>query len=102
MNLAHTQKKVGGGGGGTVAHSVFSNIFAHHRILLGTFVWSFHRVTFVGHYCVNRDEKIRSDDFLFQQKPKQSSNRRRTDPVVTMSSMFELILNEMRQLPSVS
>ena len=59
-------------------------------------------MTFVGHHCVNQDEKIRSDDFLFQQKPKQSSNRRRTDPVVTMSSMFELILNEMRQLPSVS
>ncbi|XP_076446577.1 LOW QUALITY PROTEIN: transcription initiation factor TFIID subunit 1-like [Babylonia areolata] len=35
-------------------------------------------------------------DYL--KKPKQSSNRRRTDPVVTMSSMFEQILNEMRQM----
>ncbi|KAK7495279.1 hypothetical protein BaRGS_00013461, partial [Batillaria attramentaria] len=36
-------------------------------------------------------------DYL--KKPKQSSNRRRTDPVVTMSSMLEQILNDMRDLP---
>lgn len=37
-------------------------------------------------------------DYL--KKPKQTSNRRRTDPVVTMSSIFENILNEMRDLPN--
>ena len=33
-----------------------------------------------------------------QQKP---ANRRRTDPVVVMSTMLESILNEMRDLPDV-
>ncbi|XP_029644075.1 transcription initiation factor TFIID subunit 1 isoform X1 [Octopus sinensis] len=37
-------------------------------------------------------------DYL--KKPKQSSNRRRTDPLVTLSSIFESILNEMRDLPN--
>lgn len=37
-------------------------------------------------------------DYL--KKPKQTSNRRRTDPVVTLSSIFENILNEMRDLPN--
>lgn len=37
-------------------------------------------------------------DYL--KKPKQSSNRRRTDPLVTLSSIFELIVNEMRDLPN--
>ena len=33
---------------------------------------------------------------------KKSSNRRRADPVVSMSSIFESVLNEMRDLPDVS
>lgn len=37
-------------------------------------------------------------DYL--KKPKQTSNRRRTDPVVTLSSIFENILNEMRDQPN--
>ncbi|XP_064607804.1 transcription initiation factor TFIID subunit 1-like isoform X1 [Liolophura sinensis] len=37
-------------------------------------------------------------DYL--KRPSQSSNRRRTDPVVTLSSIFEGILNEMRDLPN--
>jgi hypothetical protein len=36
------------------------------------------------------------------QKPKQTSNRRRTDPLVTLSTIFEHILNEMRDLPNVN
>ena len=36
------------------------------------------------------------------QKPRQSSHRRRADPVVTMSSIFEQVLNEMRDMPNVS
>lgn len=39
-------------------------------------------------------------DYL--KKPHKSANRRRTDPVVTLSSIFESILNEMRDLPDVS
>ncbi|KAK3100550.1 hypothetical protein FSP39_021637 [Pinctada imbricata] len=39
-------------------------------------------------------------DYL--KKPKQTSNRRRTDPVVTMSTIFELILNEMREMPNTA
>ncbi|XP_012946001.1 LOW QUALITY PROTEIN: transcription initiation factor TFIID subunit 1 [Aplysia californica] len=38
-------------------------------------------------------------DYL--KKPKQSSNRRRTDPLVTLSSIFESILNELRALPDI-
>ncbi|BFZ24166.1 hypothetical protein BsWGS_27204 [Bradybaena similaris] len=38
-------------------------------------------------------------DYL--KKPKQSSNRRRTDPLVTLSSIFESILNELRSLPDI-
>ncbi|KAL5010007.1 hypothetical protein ScPMuIL_012312 [Solemya velum] len=37
-------------------------------------------------------------DYL--KKPKQSSNRRRTDPQVTLSTIFEHILNEMREMPN--
>ncbi|XP_052278992.1 transcription initiation factor TFIID subunit 1-like isoform X2 [Dreissena polymorpha] len=37
-------------------------------------------------------------DYL--KKPRQSSNRRRTDPVVTMSTIFEQVLNEMRDMPN--
>ncbi|XP_061189439.1 transcription initiation factor TFIID subunit 1-like isoform X1 [Saccostrea echinata] len=37
-------------------------------------------------------------DYL--KKPKQTSNRRRTDPLVTLSTIFEHILNEMRDLPN--
>ncbi|KAK2151093.1 hypothetical protein LSH36_376g04026 [Paralvinella palmiformis] len=37
-------------------------------------------------------------DYL--KKPKKSSNRRRTDPVVTLSTIFENILNEMREIPN--
>ncbi|XP_067663597.1 transcription initiation factor TFIID subunit 1-like isoform X1 [Haliotis asinina] len=37
-------------------------------------------------------------DYL--KKPKQSSNRRRTDPLVTLATLFESILNEMRTLPN--
>lgn len=39
---------------------------------------------------------------LLLQKPKQTSNRRRTDPLVTLSTIFENILNEMRDQPNVS
>ncbi|CAL1535229.1 unnamed protein product [Lymnaea stagnalis] len=38
-------------------------------------------------------------DYL--KKPKQSSNRRRTDPLVTLSSIFETILNELRSMPDI-
>nr|XP_022324480.1 transcription initiation factor TFIID subunit 1-like isoform X2 [Crassostrea virginica] len=37
-------------------------------------------------------------DYL--KKPKQTSNRRRTDPLVTLSTIFENILNEMRDQPN--
>ncbi|XP_053398607.1 transcription initiation factor TFIID subunit 1-like isoform X2 [Mercenaria mercenaria] len=37
-------------------------------------------------------------DYL--KKPRQSANRRRADPVVTMSSIFEQVLNEMRDMPN--
>ncbi|XP_041357029.1 transcription initiation factor TFIID subunit 1-like isoform X3 [Gigantopelta aegis] len=37
-------------------------------------------------------------DYL--KKPKQSSNRRRTDPLVTLSSLFENIVKEMREMPN--
>lgn len=36
-------------------------------------------------------------DYL--KKPRQSSHRRRADPVVTMSTIFEQVLNEMRDMP---
>ncbi|XP_014670703.1 PREDICTED: transcription initiation factor TFIID subunit 1-like, partial [Priapulus caudatus] len=39
-------------------------------------------------------------DYL--RKPKQSANRRRTDPMVTMCSMFEGILSEIRELPDTA
>ena len=39
---------------------------------------------------------------LMSQKPNKSSNRRRTDPVVTLSTIFESILNEMRDLPNMN
>ncbi|RUS77280.1 hypothetical protein EGW08_014944, partial [Elysia chlorotica] len=38
-------------------------------------------------------------DYL--KKPKQSSNRRRTDPLVTLSSILETILNELRNMPDI-
>ncbi|KAK2177894.1 hypothetical protein NP493_573g01008 [Ridgeia piscesae] len=38
-------------------------------------------------------------DYL--KKPHKSSNRRRTDPVVSMSSIFENLLNELREIPNV-
>ncbi|KAL4230237.1 Transcription initiation factor TFIID subunit 1 [Mactra antiquata] len=37
-------------------------------------------------------------DYL--KKPRQSANRRRADPVVTLSSIFEQVLNEMRDMPN--
>ncbi|XP_035682645.1 transcription initiation factor TFIID subunit 1-like [Branchiostoma floridae] len=37
-------------------------------------------------------------DYL--KRPKKSANRRRTDPVVTLSSILENFLNEMRDLPN--
>ncbi|XP_055958756.1 transcription initiation factor TFIID subunit 1 isoform X2 [Patella vulgata] len=37
-------------------------------------------------------------DYL--KKPKQSSNRRRTDPLVTLSTIFESVLNELRAIPN--
>ncbi|ESP02189.1 hypothetical protein LOTGIDRAFT_212720 [Lottia gigantea] len=37
-------------------------------------------------------------DYL--KKPKQSSNRRRTDPLVTLSTIFENVLNELRAIPN--
>lgn len=37
-------------------------------------------------------------DYL--KRPKQTSNRRRTDPVITMSTIYEHILNEMREMPN--
>ncbi|XP_052795206.1 transcription initiation factor TFIID subunit 1-like [Mya arenaria] len=37
-------------------------------------------------------------DYL--KKPRQSSHRRRADPVVTMSTIFEQLLNEMRDMPN--
>lgn len=39
-------------------------------------------------------------DYL--QKHQKSSNRRRTDPVVVMSTILEVILNEMRDMPDVT
>ncbi|KAI0240465.1 Transcription initiation factor TFIID subunit 1 [Lamellibrachia satsuma] len=38
-------------------------------------------------------------DYL--KKPHKSSNRRRTDPVVSMSSIFENLLNELRDIPNI-
>ncbi|GFS23987.1 transcription initiation factor TFIID subunit 1 [Elysia marginata] len=38
-------------------------------------------------------------DYL--KKPKQSANRRRTDPLVTLSSILETILNELRNMPDI-
>ncbi|XP_050296996.1 transcription initiation factor TFIID subunit 1 isoform X2 [Anthonomus grandis grandis] len=38
-------------------------------------------------------------DYL--KRPSKSANRRRTDPVVVLSSILEVILNEMRDLPDV-
>ncbi|XP_064636542.1 transcription initiation factor TFIID subunit 1-like isoform X2 [Lineus longissimus] len=38
-------------------------------------------------------------DYL--KRPHKQSNRRRTDPQVTLSSVFESILNEMRDLPDI-
>lgn len=38
-------------------------------------------------------------DYL--RKPNKGANRRRTDPVVTLSIALEAILNEMRDLPEV-
>ena len=38
-------------------------------------------------------------DYL--KKPTKVANRRRADPVVTLSTMFETILNEMRDMPNV-
>ena len=43
-----------------------------------------------------------SNDCYEFQRPKQTSNRRRTDPVITMSTIYEHILNEMREMPNVS
>lgn len=37
-------------------------------------------------------------DYL--KKPRQSANRRRADPVVTLSTIFEQVLNEMRDMPN--
>ncbi|XP_033742474.1 transcription initiation factor TFIID subunit 1-like [Pecten maximus] len=37
-------------------------------------------------------------DYL--KKPKQTSNRRRTDPIVTLSTVLECVLNEMRDQPN--
>ena len=48
-------------------------------------------------YCIlQRNNKC--DYLKRQQRP---ANRRRTDPVVVMSTMLESILNEMRDLPDV-
>ncbi|XP_038063067.1 transcription initiation factor TFIID subunit 1-like [Patiria miniata] len=44
-----------------------------------------------------RTESSQPLDYL--KRPNQSNNRRRTDPVVTLSIMLEPILNEMRDIP---
>lgn len=38
-------------------------------------------------------------DYL--KKPDRSANRRRTDPLIVLSTIFESILNEMRGMPDV-
>lgn len=40
--------------------------------------------------------------FSLFQRPHKSIHRRRTDPMVTLSSVLEGIINEMRDLPNVS
>lgn len=37
----------------------------------------------------------------FSQRPHKSIHRRRTDPMVTLSSVLESIINDMRDLPNV-
>lgn len=39
---------------------------------------------------------------LFLQRPHKSIHRRRTDPMVTLSSILEGIINDIRDLPNVS
>lgn len=39
--------------------------------------------------------------FFFPQKPHKSIHRRRTDPMVTLSSVLESIINDMRDHPNV-
>ena len=43
-----------------------------------------------------------SDKYIILFQHHKQSNRRRTDPVVTTSTIFENILNEMRELNNVS
>lgn len=53
--------------------------------------------------AVKSDKKKRLSTIIqndYLKRPKQTSNRRRTDPVITMSTIYEHILNEMREMPN--
>ncbi|UYV74640.1 TAF1 [Cordylochernes scorpioides] len=48
-------------------------------------------------------KKKKSDQLCdYLKKPHQGTNRRRTDPLVTLSSILETILNELRELPDTA
>lgn len=51
----------------------------------------------------NRKRKRGGNDLHcdYLKKPNKSANRRRTDPVVVLSTILESILNEMRDMPDV-
>lgn len=52
--------------------------------------------------ALSRNKKRKNElhcDYL--KKPDRSANRRRTDPLIVLSTIFESILNEMRGMPDV-
>lgn len=55
--------------------------------------------------AVGKNKRRRAGTFIhcdYLKKPHKAANRRRIDPVVTMSTIFESILNDIRDMPDVS